>query len=179
MGIYHYRGLERLDKNGRDPHFAQMQQEDNVMTNIQQATIENIEDITALFDEYRVFYKPKYDINSAAAFISERITKSDSAIFLAYIDIQVVEFTQIYPMFSSVSMQKLYVLNDLYVDPAHRGKGIGKTLLNRGKEYTIEHHGKSLILETEINNTAKHLYERLGWLKDLQYLHYSCFPDIK
>ncbi|MDA9182715.1 GNAT family N-acetyltransferase [Saprospiraceae bacterium] len=89
--------------------------------------------MTALFDEYRVFYKPKYDINSAAAFISERITKSDSAIFLAYIDIQVVEFTQIYPIFSSVSMQKLYVLNDLYVDPAHRGKGIGKNLLNRGK----------------------------------------------
>ena len=64
------------------------------MTNIQQATIENIEDITALFDEYRIFYKPKYDINSAAAFISERITKSDSAIFLAYIDIPVEEFTQ-------------------------------------------------------------------------------------
>ena len=51
------------------------------MTNIQQATSENIEDITALFDEYKVFYKPKYDINSAAAFISERITKSDSPDF--------------------------------------------------------------------------------------------------
>ena len=38
-------------------------------------------------------------------------------------------------MFLSVSMQKLYVLEDLYVDPAHKGKGIGKTLLNKGKEY--------------------------------------------
>ena len=82
-------------------------------------------------------------------------------------------------MFLSVSMQKLYVLEDLYVDPAHKGKGIGKALLNRGKEYTIEHHGKSLILETEINNTENHLYERLGRLKDLLYLHHDCFLDIK
>ena len=141
------------------------------MTNIQQATSENIEDITALFDEYKVFYKPKYDINSVAALIPERITKSDSVIFLADIDVQVVGFTQIYPMFLSVSMQKLYVLKHIYVDPTHKGKGIGKILLNRGKEYTIEHHEKSLILETEINNTGKHLYERLGKLKDLQYFH--------
>ena len=49
-------------------------------------------------------------------------------------------------MFLSVSMQKLYVLKDIYVDPTHKGKGIGKILLNRGKEYTIEHHGESLIL---------------------------------
>ena len=152
------------------------------MTNIQQVTSENIEDITALFDEYKVFYKPKYDINSVAALIPERITKSDSVIFLAYIDVQVVGFTQIYPMFLSVSMQKLYVLKHIYVDPTHKGKGIGKILLNRGKEYTIEHHGKSLILETEINNTGKHLYERLGKLKDLQYLqyfHYYCLSEIK
>ena len=152
------------------------------MTNIQQATSENIEDITALFDEYKVFYKPKYDINSVAALIPERITKSDSVIFLADIDVQVVGFTQIYPMFLSVSMQKLYVLKDIYVDPTHKGKGIGKILLNRGKEYTIEHHEKSLILETEINNTGKHLYERLGKLKDLQYLqyfHYYCLSEIK
>ena len=53
------------------------------MTNIQQATSENIEDITALFDEYKVFYKPKYDIKSAAVLIPERITKNDSVIFLA------------------------------------------------------------------------------------------------
>ena len=118
-----------------------------------------------------MFYKPKYDINSVAALIPERITKSDSVIFLADIDVQVVGFTQIYPMFLSVSMQKLYVLKHIYVDPTHKGKGIGKILLNRGKEYTIEHHEKSLILETEINNTGKHLYERLGKLKDLQYFH--------
>lgn len=149
------------------------------MTNIQQATIDHIEDITALFDAYRVFYKAKSDRSSAAAFISERIINSDSAIFLAYMDGQAVGFTQIYPMFSSVSMQKLYVLNDLYVDPAHRGKGIGEALLNKGKEYTIAHQGKSLILETDNNNPAQHLYERLGWKKDLQYLHYSWTPDIK
>ena len=55
----------------------------------------------------------------------------------------------------------------------------GHTAKRKGKEYTIEHHGKSLILQTEINNTENHLYERLGRLKDLQYLHHDCFLNIK
>ena len=132
-----------------------------------------------MFDAYRVFYKAATDVNAASAFLQDRIEKNESAIYIAYVGETAVGFTQIYPMFSSVSMQRLYVLNDLYVDPSHRGKGIGEALLNKGKEYTIAHQGKSLILETDNNNPAQHLYERLGWKKDLQYLHYSWTPDIK
>ncbi len=149
------------------------------MIKILQATSTHLEALTALFDAYRVFYKAKSDIDSAAAFLSKRLTNGDSAIFIAFIDGQAVGFTQIYPMFSSVSMQKLYVLNDLYVDSSHRGKGIGQALLNKGKEYTVANLGKSLILETDNDNPAQHLYERLGWQKDLKHLHYSWTPSSK
>lgn len=149
------------------------------MINIYCATLSHLKDLTLLFDAYRVFYKAATDVNAASAFLQDRIEKNESAIYIAYVGETAVGFTQIYPMFSSVSMQRLYVLNDLYVDPSHRGKGIGEALLNKGKEYTIAHQGKSLILETDNNNPAQHLYERLGWKKDLQYLHYSWTPDIK
>lgn len=147
------------------------------MIMILRATSEHLEDLTSLFDAYRVFYKAASDKRSAAIFLSDRMKNQESEIFIAYIDDQAVGFTQIYPMFSSVSMQRMYVLNDLYVPPTQRGKGIGEALLNKGKEYTIANHGKCLILETDNNNPAQQLYEKLGWLKDLEHLHYSWTPE--
>ena len=146
------------------------------MINIYPATLSHLNELAILFDAYRVFYKSPTNIKAARTFLKDRIENNESAIFIAFIGDAAVGFTQIYPMFSSVSMQKLYVLNDLYVDPAHRGKGIGETLLNRVKEYTLEHNGKCLILETAKDNPAQQLYERLGWQKDLEYLHYTWFP---
>ncbi len=148
------------------------------MITILRASKLNLSELSILFDAYRVFYQAKTNVESAYVFLSDRIKNQESAIFIAYIDDQAVGFTQIYPMFSSVSMQRMYVLNDLFVSPTHRGKGVGEALLNRGKEYTIANQGKSLILETSKDNPAQHLYERLGWQKDVEYLHYSWIPSI-
>lgn len=147
------------------------------MIKIVRASKEQLEDVVSLFDAYRVFYKMQSDTSAARLFLSQRIQQNESAIFLAYIEGVAVGFTQIYPMFSSVSMQPLFVLNDLYVQPSFRGQGIGEQLLLVGKQYTIDHKGKSLILETGMDNPAQHLYERLGWKKDTEYYHYSWSAD--
>lgn len=146
------------------------------MIEIRRITISELEDAVHLFNAYRVFYKAQFDLSGARQFLTKRIEKNESAIYVAYDDQTAVGFTQIYPMFSSVSMQKLFVLNDLFVDPNYRSLGIGQLLLNAGKQYTIENKGKSLILETAIDNPAQHLYERLGWKKDKEYFHYSWSP---
>jgi len=147
------------------------------MLSIRVATIDDLEDLTRLFDAYRVFYEKSSDMIAAKSFLQKRISNNESIIYIAFIDNNTVGFTQIYPLFSSVSMQRMFLLNDLYVDPQYRCKGIGEALLNRGKQYTIENNGKSLILETAIDNPAQHLYERLGWTKDTEYLHYSWSPE--
>ena len=149
------------------------------MIKILRAKIEQLDDLNQLFNEYRVFYAAKPNLKASYQFLLERMQQDQSVVFIAYKDDIAVGFTQIYPMFSSVSIQKLYVLNDLYVDPTQRGEGIGVALLNRGKEYTIANQGKSLILETAKDNPAQFLYERLGWVKDLKYLHYTWNPSSK
>ena len=146
------------------------------MIKIDQAKSIHLNDLALLFDAYRVFYNSPSDINGALAFLQERISNGDSVIYIAYIEEIAVGFTQIYPMFSSVSMQRLFVLNDLYVHPNYRGKGIGEALLNIGKKYTIDNQGKSLILETAKDNPAQKLYERLGWKKYLDFFHYTWTP---
>jgi GNAT superfamily N-acetyltransferase len=84
---------------------------------------------------------------------------------------EAVGFTQLYPSFSSVSMQRSYILNDLFVGERYRKQGIGVALLNKAKQLCRDNSFKGLALETETSNPAQHLYESLGWVKntDLQY----------
>lgn len=136
------------------------------------ATKEHISLITPLFDAYRIFYKQASDKEGAKSFLEKRLDLNESIIFLAMDNNIPVGFTQLYSTFSSVSMTSFYILNDLYVAPSHRAKGIGEALLKKAKEQCILMNYKGLGLETATNNPAQYLYERLGWEKDVYHLHY-------
>ncbi|QDP39902.1 GNAT family N-acetyltransferase [Radiobacillus deserti] len=131
---------------------------------VYQATIQDLEGITPLFNAYRVFYKQTSNISAAKAFMKERFIQQDSVIFVAVEDESYVGFTQLYPSFSSVAMKKTFILNDLYVDERVRGKRIGWNLLEAAKDYTYEVGAKGLTLETGHDNfRAQGLYEKFGY----------------
>lgn len=136
-----------------------------------QATIDHLNDLVPLFDGYRIFYRQASDRKSAKDFLYKRLTKNDSIIYVAFVDKIAVGFTQLFPGFSSVSMQPLYILNDLYVDKEFRNQGIGVALLNRAKDLCRDKNFKGLTLQTERSNPAQYLYESLGWKKE-KYLEY-------
>ena len=142
------------------------------MVKIRMAHHEDLPNLSTLFDAYRVFYKQKSDLEAAVHFLSERILNKESTIIVAEIEQKLVGFTQLFPVFSSVSIKKSLILNDLYVDPEYRSKGIATKLLNKAKEYAIKTGNKGLALETAIDNPAQKLYERLGWKKETDFLHY-------
>jgi GNAT superfamily N-acetyltransferase len=137
-----------------------------------QATLKDIDAIAPLFDAYRVFYKQASDEELARKFLTERLAKKDSVIFLCEVESKIVGFTQLYPVFSSVTCQKDFILNDLYVDEDKRGKGVAKALLLYAQLYTKAQGFKGLALETQSDNRARFLYEKLGWQKATN-LHYS------
>tara|TARA_R110000787_G_scaffold286385_1_gene404529 strand:- start:6589 stop:7029 length:441 start_codon:yes stop_codon:yes gene_type:complete len=139
-----------------------------------QATIENLEQLLPLFDGYRKFYKQSTNTEAARDFLKNRFKKKDSVLFISFDENENAEgFTQLYPSFSSVSMQGTFILNDLFVHSDYRGKGIGEALMNRAKEYAIDENSKGLTLETSIDNLSQKLYERLGWKKDIEVFHYT------
>lgn len=141
------------------------------MITVREIGIEAIDHLVPLFEGYRKFYKAEANLDGAKQFLTDRINKKESIIFIAYIDEQAVGFTQLYPSFSSVSMQRMWILNDLFVEPAYRGQKVGEALLRVGKDYTKRTQAKSLILETANDNPAQKLYEREGWVRD-EALHY-------
>lgn len=129
-------------------------------------------DLVALFDDYRVFYKQSSDREKAKAFLSQRLEEEESVIYLARENGVPLGFTQLYPMFSSITMEPIWVLNDLYVAAEGRNTGTGTSLLVAAQHFCRRERAGGLALETGINNPAQRLYERLGWKKDQEYLHY-------
>jgi ribosomal protein S18 acetylase RimI-like enzyme len=140
---------------------------------IQKATINDLNSLTELFDSYRVFYKQESDFEGARAFLKERLKNEDSVVFIAYDESNPVGFVQLYPTFSSVSMKRSWVLNDLYVNVSARKKGFGEKLINKAIEFAEETGAKGVALETGHDNvTAQSLYEKIGFKKESNYFYY-------
>jgi ribosomal protein S18 acetylase RimI-like enzyme len=139
-----------------------------------QACSEHLEEVSKLFDQYRVFYKSPSDYEAASKFIEERLKNGDSTIFVASNDGHIVGFTQLYPSFSSVSMKRVWILNDLFVEQACRKKGVAKLLLSAAEKFSRETKAIRIILSTQISNTtAQSIYESLGYCKDEEFFHYA------
>ncbi|CAM4439030.1 GNAT family N-acetyltransferase [Paenibacillus endophyticus] len=142
---------------------------------ISRATIKDVEQLATLFNEYRIFYKQLSDVLRAQQFLADRIQLEQSIIFKAIKpeSSKMIAFTQLYPIFSSVSMKKAFILNDLYVIESDRGQGVAELLLDRAKTYALENGAKGLELSTACDNAiAQRLYERNGYEKDETYFHY-------
>ena len=134
----------------------------------------HVDQVAPLFDLYRQFYKQAPDAEGAQRFIAERLERGESVIFLAMAGGRAVGFTQLYPSFSSISMKRLWILNDLYVAAEARKLGAGQALLERARDWGIETKAKELELATATDNyPAQRLYERTGWKKDLEFFHYA------
>lgn len=136
------------------------------MIEIKEAQLEDIPLIAPLFDNYRQFYRQKSDLKGAYSFLSERLKAKDSLIYIAFKDGAAVGFTQLYFLFSSVSMQPMYLLNDLYVVEASRKQGVATSLIDTVKKRCVKERQKGIALQTETTNPAQKLYESLGFIKD-------------
>ena len=142
------------------------------MKYLKRITLSQIEDIAPLFDNYRLFYKMESNIEAAKVFLNDRISNKESVIFAAYEGIKAIGFVQLYYTFSSVSLEKSLILNDLYVSSTYRKQSVGQQLLEKAQQFCVQQGFKGLTLETAIDNPAQKLYEKLGWEKDYHCFHY-------
>ena len=144
-------------------------------TMIRLATINDLQAVAELFNQYRQFYQQAHDVALAKVFISARLSKQDSVIFVAEnSDKKIIGFCQIYPSFCSVIAAKIGVLYDLYVNESTRKIGAGRALMLAAHEYAEKNDMARLDLTTAKNNyAAQALYESLGWVRDEVFYAYS------
>lgn len=131
--------------------------------NIREATLNDLDALAKLFDSYRLFYRKPSDIAGAKEFLHQRITQKESILFIAE-EKEAVAFAQLYPLFSSTRMKRLWLLNDLFVHPDFRRKGIAKLLISTCLQLVQETNACGVMLETERDNIiANQLYPRVGF----------------
>ncbi|MFM5956717.1 MAG: GNAT family N-acetyltransferase [Dolichospermum sp.] len=141
---------------------------------VRQATFNDINALAVLFDQYRVFYQKPSDIDAAIKFLTDRFNQNESVIFVAQEGDRLVGFTQLYPLFSSTRMKRLWLLNDLFVESSFRGRGISVALIEKAKQHCRATGACALTLETAKSNTVgNNLYPRAGFTLDIDHNYYS------
>ena len=152
------------------------------------AELHHLDALAPLFDAYRVFYEQPSDLDLAQQFLHARLSMNQSVVFLAIEhDSQgehtVLEkkpqpeqglgFVQLYPSFSSVSAQRLWILNDLYVASSARRSGVAQALMEAARSFAAQDGAKGLFLETaHDNHPAQALYESLGYRRNTEYYYF-------
>ncbi|WP_246187857.1 GNAT family N-acetyltransferase [Paenibacillus tengchongensis] len=147
---------------------------------VEEISTEAVELAAPLFDAYRRYYQQEADLQGAERFLRQRLEAEESVLFAAVTgegpDKRAVGLAHLYPSFSSVTLQKLWILNDLFVAAELRGQGIGSLLLRRVEEFARETGSKGLTLTTMTDNhSAQRLYEAHGYIRDEEFWTYNRF----
>ena len=140
---------------------------------VRQATILDLEQLAPLFDRYRQFYGRASDVAAAREFLLARFTNKESTLLIAHEDERPIGFTQLYPSFSSVSLARIFILNDLFVSEQARRNGVASTLMSAAMKFASTLGAVRLSLSTAItNDAAQALYHSTGWKRDDQFFVY-------
>lgn len=141
---------------------------------IRKATLQDLDQLTNLFDQYVVFYKNPSNIEKHKSYLKERIENNEATVFLAFDETnpkKAIGFTLIYVTFSSLALNKILILNDLYVDPNVRKNGVGEKLILQAVAMAKELGSNLIRLRTAKSNTvAQGLYNKMGFVRE-DYLY--------
>lgn len=141
---------------------------------VRRATPDDLDALVPLFDGYRSFYGRPTDPAAARGFLAARLACGESVVFIAFAGGKAVGFAQLYPSFSSVSVARLHVLNDLFVSASGRRRAVGKRLLAAAVEFARADGAVRIALSTaRANLAAQALYESTGWQRDEDFIVYE------
>ena len=140
---------------------------------IRQATIQDLSKILLIFDDYREYFKQPKDPVSVERFLFEKFEHFESVIFIAQLQDEVVGFAQLYPVFSSLTLQRVWLLNDFFIAEECRGSGVGTQLFAKVKEFTLLTKSKGIELSVEhTNKKAWAFWEKQGFKIDEEFRYY-------
>jgi len=147
---------------------------------IQPAILTDVAELGALFDAYRVLYGAVAEPLKADAFVHGLITHGKTHFFLAR-ETQgagLLGFVHLMPSISTVAMRPMWLLEDLYVIPAARRRGVATALMSYAEGFARETGAERLTLATAHDNThAQSLYQELGYVREDHFWYYHRMLD--
>ena len=146
---------------------------------VSQAVLSELAKLATLFNEYRQFQGEASDLGASQEFLRARFNHGESVAFIAHDGEVSVGFAQLYPIYSSVSLKRVFVLNDLFVCESGRRKGVASKLLAAVEAYAWSLSAVRVTLNVAKSNVAgQALYEAQGWSQDSQFFMYHRFQTM-
>ncbi len=156
----------------------------SVSVDVRPATDDDVAAVVDLFRQYLRFYEQDVPEAEARAYLTARRDAGDSVLLVAALvpeggkpeetGHELVGFAQSYPTWSSVSLSRSWVLNDLFVTPVARGTGAARALVQDMCRRAKEAGAIRVSLATAWDNVAAQgLYESEGFVRDQHFHHYA------
>ena len=143
---------------------------------IVQATLEHLDLLTPMFIKYREFYGELPLPDSSRKFLENRLKRKESVIYMALADDEdrLLGYCQLYPSFSSLSLKRVWILNDIYVAEDARRQLVADRLLQTAKKMARDTNAIRLRVATSQNNlAAQKTYESIGFREDTVFKNYT------
>lgn len=150
---------------------------------IRLATLADVKKLSVIFNKYRSFYGQADDMDLSYRFLDERFRNKQSIVFIAESTAnEIVGFSQLYPVFSSISAKSAWILNDLYVNEDVRRAGVASALISTVLDFARSTNAAWITLQTAIDNfQAQALYKRFGFSEETHFVTFNnnCSLNIK
>jgi GNAT superfamily N-acetyltransferase len=144
---------------------------------VRQCVFADLDALAPLFDQYRQFQGQPGDLGAARSFLAARFDHGDSVVFIATAGDAPLGFAQLYPSYSSVSLSRVFILNDLFVVETARGRRVASHLLSAVESYAWSFGASRVTLNVARGNvSAQQVYAARGWLQDDRFFMFHRFP---
>ncbi len=141
---------------------------------MRRATTRDVDALLPLVRSYRTFYGQPPDDDGERRFIGKHLRDRTSTVFFASGAGFALGFVQLFESWSTVRLAPVLILEDLFVEPQFRRRGIGRSLIDAALAYARESGAAAMFLETAVDNDrAQEVYEREGWLREVAFFKYN------
>lgn len=134
--------------------------------------------LTPLFDAYRMYYGEASNVKAVEEFLLARMSDLQSVVYIAVGSRddgpeEALGFIQLYPGFSSVSLQRVWNLNDVYVTEAARCSGVAHALVDKARHHAEQTDSAGLVTSIRHHNhPASSLFRSTGFVHDDEFEYY-------
>jgi len=134
----------------------------------------DLDALLPLVQAYRMFYKQDPDSERERPFIERHLQNGTSVIYLAEVSGTPAGFMQLFKTYSTVHLANAWILEDLFVAPEFRRRGVADALLAQAQQHALEDGASGMFLETAYDNeAAQRVYEGAGWMREGRFYKYN------